>query len=421
MASFPFSYTLPGPQWVRKLTYWASQEFAFLAYFNGNDYSYPKGNFGNIFFAGNKSITSKELWNPSNGIFKVGIIGYDFKNNLENLQSSNPAFLDLPEICFFQPELILRIEQDQLLSKTELTDEFRDQINRIELPQFPNIASLWTPQISKEKYIKSVEIIKNHIVEGNTYEMNFCQAFSGEFESWDPVASYFKLNEISPMPFSALFKAKEKWIVSASPERFVKKTGTQIIAQPMKGTIRRGTSVDEDFENRKRLSNSEKEKAENLMITDLMRNDLSKVSKTGTVKVDELFGIYPLPRVFQMISTIISELNPEVSFEEIIQATFPMGSMTGAPKIRTMELIDELESFKRGWFSGALGWIDEEGDFDFSVVIRSIIADLNAKKLYFGVGSAITFDADPEQEYEECKLKAQAIFEVLRGARKPNT
>ncbi|MDI1322996.1 MAG: anthranilate synthase component I family protein [Algoriphagus sp.] len=416
MTSFPFSYPFPGSHWVQKLIYWAQQEFTYLAYFNGNDYPYPKGNFGNTFFAGNKPVTAKELWDPSKGVFKVGIIGYDFKNHRENLQSSNPAFLDLPEICFFQPELLIKIENDKVLSKTELTQEFWNSIERSELPQSPNLKSPWTAQISKEKYLESVETIKSQIVEGETYEMNFCQAFSGEFESWDPVAAYFKLNEISPMPFSALFKAGEKWIISASPERFIKKTGSQIIAQPIKGTIRRGITAEEDLENRNKLGNSEKEKAENLMITDLMRNDLSKVSKTGTVKVDELFGIYQLPKVFQMISTISSEVNPEVAFEDIIQATFPMGSMTGAPKIRTMELIDELESFKRGWFSGALGWVDEEGDFDFSVVIRSIIANLIAKKLYFGVGSAVTFDADPEQEFEECQLKAQAIFEILRGA-----
>jgi para-aminobenzoate synthetase component 1 len=416
MTSFPFSYPLPDPQWVRKLTYWANREFTYLAYFNGNDYAYPKGNFGNTFFAGDKSIEIKEFWNSSANFFKVGIIGYDFKNHLENLQSSNPAFLDLPNTCFFQPELLIRIEKDQILSQTELPQEFWNSIERIEVQQSPNLACRWTPQISKEKYIEAVKTIQSQIIEGETYEMNFCQAFSGEFESWDPVAAYFRLNEISPMPFSAIFKADEKWIVSASPERFIKKNGPELIAQPIKGTTRRGTTPEEDFENKNKLANSEKEKAENLMITDLMRNDLSKVSKTGTVNVDELFGIYPLPRVFQMISTISSELKPEVTFEEIINATFPMGSMTGAPKIRTMELIDEIESFKREWFSGALGWIDEEGDFDFSVVIRSIIADLNAKKLYFGVGSAVTFDADPEQEFEECQLKAQAIFEILRGA-----
>lgn len=217
------------------------------------------------------------------------------------------------------------------------------------------------------------------------------------------------------MPFSALFKAKSQWIVSASPERYLKKNGGKIIAQPIKGTIKRGKSEPEDTANKEVLASSEKEQAENLMITDLMRNDLSKVSKTGTVEVKELFGIYPLPRVFQMISTVTSQLKEGVSFSDILHASFPMGSMTGAPKIRTMEIIDELESFKRGWFSGAFGVIEENGDFDFSVVIRSIIADLEVKKLYFGVGSAITYDADAAQEYDECSLKAQAILEVLSG------
>lgn len=416
MAAFPFSYIIPETNWVQKLSYWASQEFQYFAYFNGNEYAYPKGNFGVFFFAGHKSLNPNDLWDFSISRFKVGIIGYDFKNKLENLTSINPAFLDLPEICFFQPELLIKIENNLIHSKTELSRDFLNQINLIDLPLAPPVSCRWTPQISKEKYLESIKTIKHHIVEGNTYEMNFCQAFSGKYDSWDPIAAYFKLNEISPMPFSALFKAGKKWIVSASPERFIKKIGNQLIAQPIKGTIRRGATAAEDLANRNKLSNSEKEKAENLMITDLMRNDLSKVSKTGTVEVEELFGIYPLPKVFQMISTIISELKPGISFEDIIQATFPMGSMTGAPKIRTMELIDELESFKREWYSGALGWIDEEGDFDFSVIIRSIIADLDAKKLYFGVGSAVTFDADPEQEFEECQLKAQAIFEILRGA-----
>ena len=217
------------------------------------------------------------------------------------------------------------------------------------------------------------------------------------------------------MPFAALFKAESTWLVSASPERFLKKSGNRLIAQPIKGTISRQGDPVEDQMNKELLLSSEKERAENLMITDLMRNDLAKVSQTGSVEVEELFGIYALPRVFQMISTVSSELVPNTSFKEIIKATFPMGSMTGAPKISTMEILDREESFKRGWFSGAFGWMNDQGDFDFSVVIRSVIADLNVKKLYFGVGSAITIDASASHEYDECQLKAQAIFELLRG------
>jgi para-aminobenzoate synthetase component 1 len=271
------------------------------------------------------------------------------------------------------------------------------------------------PQINRDQYLFKINTIQNEIREGNTYEANFCQAYFGNFETWDPIAAFLRLNELSLMPFAALFKAQTKWLVSASPERFLKKKGKRIIAQPIKGTIQRANDPSQDQKNKDSLLRSEKERAENLMITDLMRNDLSKISGTGSVTVDELFGIYPFPRVFQMISTLSAELKSDLRFDQIISATFPMGSMTGAPKISTMKILDREESFRRGWFSGAFGWIDDQGDFDFSVIIRSIIADMESKKLYFGVGSAITIDASPEKEYEECALKAQAIFELLRG------
>lgn len=409
-----FSFPIPPFDWIRPLAYWATQNYPYVAYFNGNDHPYPAGNFGQVLFAGNTLLDTKETWKTDSQT-KVGIIGYDFKNQLESLQSLNEPILNLPETCFFEAELIIRLKEGQLLCNQNLNSEFWEELAKTPIPHNPPIRCDWSPQITKEQYIQSIQKIQNQILEGETYEMNFCQAYMGEYEDWDPIAAYFRLNEISPMPFSAFFKAKERWIVSASPERFIKKTGDKILTQPIKGTMRRGRTEAEDADYKLQLATSEKEKAENLMITDLMRNDLSKVSETGSVQVDELFGIYPMPKVFQMISTVSAVLKPEASLEQIIAATFPMGSMTGAPKIRTMNLIDELETFKRGWFSGALGWVDEAGDFDFSVVIRSIITDLTAKKLYFGVGSAITFDADPEQEYQECQLKAQAIVELLRG------
>jgi para-aminobenzoate synthetase component I len=414
MNKLHFSFPVPSFDWIRPLSYWATQNYPYVAYFNGNNHPYPAGNFGQVLFAGNTLVDPIETWKTGTQT-KVGIIGYDFKNKLESLHSLNEPILDLPETCFFGAELIFRLEDGLIWSNQNLTDEFWEELSKTSIPSNPTIRCNWSPEITKEQYIKSVQKIQDQILEGETYEMNFCQAYVGKYEEWDPIAAYFRLNEISPMPFSAFFKAQERWIVSASPERFIKKTGNKILTQPIKGTIRRGKNEAEDAEYKLQLATSEKERAENLMITDLMRNDLSKVSETGSVQVDELFGIYPMPKVFQMISTVSAVLKPETSWEQIIKATFPMGSMTGAPKIRTMNLIDELESFQRGWFSGALGWVDEEGDFDFSVVIRSIITDLTAKKLYFGVGSAITFDADPEQEYQECQLKAQAIIELLRG------
>lgn len=413
MSNYPFFYPLEFPFWREKLAFWADKNYSFFAFTLGNNHQYPEGPFDSFFFAGNKELTEKEIWSKDG--FKVGIIGYDFKNQIEKLSSANPEFFELPELFFFEPELRFKIDSAGIHSSKKLSKEFFAEIEAQIIPDNPSVACSVFPQISKKHYLQSVKSIQNEILEGNTYEANFCQAYSGSFDSWDPIAAFFKLNELSKMPFAALFKAKDKLLISASPERFLKKTGSKLIAQPIKGTVRRGATPEEDSENQEKLISSEKERAENLMITDLMRNDLARVSKTGSVCVDELFGIYPFPRVLQMISTVSSEVREEVSVEEIIRATFPMGSMTGAPKISTMKIIEREESFKRGWFSGAFGWIDESGDFDFSVIIRSIIADLEAKKLYFGVGSAITIDASAELEYVECELKAQALFELLRG------
>lgn len=413
MSDYPFFHDLTFPRWKEKLLYWAEVKFPFFALTLGNDHDYPQQAFESYFFAGNRQLTEEEVW--QNQLFKVGIIGYDFKNRVENLEGNNPAFFDLPELCFFEPSLIFKINEHGLFAQERISLEVLKEIESQILPENTSVACTIFPQISRESYLKSVQNVQNEILEGNTYEANFCQAYSGDFETWDPIAAFLRLNELSKMPFAALFKAMDKWLVSASPERFLKKQSSKLIAQPIKGTVKRGLTSEEDTANRENLLSSEKERAENLMITDLMRNDLARVSVTGSVEVAELFGIYPFPRVLQMISTVSSEIRPEVSLKEIIRATFPMGSMTGAPKISTMKIIEREESFKRGWFSGAFGWIDEKGDFDFSVVIRSIIADLEAKKLYFGVGSAITFDASAAQEYEECELKAQAILELLRG------
>lgn len=413
MSEFPFFHALTFPQWKEKLLYWAEPKFSFFAMTLGNQHDYPQQAFESYFFAGSRRLTEEEVW--QNQLFKVGIIGYDFKNQVEALESNNPSFFDLPELCFFEPSLIFKLDENGIFSQEKISFEILKEIESQILPENPSVSCSIFPQISRESYLKSVQRIQNEILEGNTYEANFCQAYTGDFETWDPIAAFLRLNELSKMPFAALFKAKDKWLVSASPERFLKKKESKLIAQPIKGTVKRGSTLEEDSINRKNLLNSEKERAENLMITDLMRNDLARISETGSVKVAELFGIYPFPRVLQMISTVSSEIRPEVSLKEIIRATFPMGSMTGAPKISTMKIIEREESFKRGWFSGAFGYIDEQGNFDFSVVIRSIIADLEAKKLYFGVGSAITIDASAEQEYEECELKAQAILELLRG------
>ncbi|MFC3415320.1 anthranilate synthase component I family protein [Algoriphagus hitonicola] len=410
MESARYSYRPLTDHWKINLLQWIDQSYSHFCWTDGNNYKYPQGSFQTQLLAGNRELGEEEIWKTPNSK-RAGIISYDFKNQIEKLKSTNPEFFSLPDLCFFEAEFELVLVEGQFRSSQPIPDWiWGNNPNRIS----NNLVS-FSPQIDKATYLDRFAEIQQEIIEGNTYELNFCQAFEGVFEEFNPIDAYLELNRISPMPFSALFKANKKYLISASPERFIKKTGSQLIAQPIKGTAKRNPDPTIDQHNRERLKNSEKEKAENLMITDLMRNDLSKVSKTASVKVPELFGIYAFPKVFQMISTVSSELKPDISFEEIIKATFPMGSMTGAPKIKTMEIIEEKESFNRGWFSGALGIIEPNGDFDFSVIIRSIICDLSIKKLYFGVGSAITIDADAESEYEECLLKAEAIFKTLRG------
>jgi para-aminobenzoate synthetase component 1 len=221
------------------------------------------------------------------------------------------------------------------------------------------------------------------------------------------------LGKLSPNPFSALYKVNNKWLICASPERFLKKEGSKIFSQPIKGTAKRSAEKKKDEENRINLGSSQKERSENVMVVDLVRNDLSRVCKKGTVKVEELYGIYSFPQVHQMISTISGELKEGILFAEIIRACFPMGSMTGAPKKRVMELIEQYEKTKRGIFSGAVGYISPTGDFDFNVVIRSIMYNAPAHYLSFQAGSAITFYSDPAQEWEECLVKAEAIKKVL--------
>ena len=238
--------------------------------------------------------------------------------------------------------------------------------------------------------------------------------FFGKNPQFNPLLAFQKLNAQSPMPFAAFQKFNDKFLICASPERFLKKTDDKIVSQPIKGTIRRGKNLAEDNALKMQLQNSEKERAENMMIVDLVRNDLARSSTAGTVRVEELFGIYSYQNVHQMVSTVTATAKKGISFAEIIKNAFPMGSMTGAPKVSAMKLIEALEDTKRGLFSGAAGYITPNGDFDFNVVIRSILFDQSSGNLSFQVGSAITYDSIPEKEYEEVLLKAEAIFYVLK-------
>jgi para-aminobenzoate synthetase component I len=411
---FNFSVQLPSDNnWLFKLLNWVDQHYPHFGFFQNHHIDYPYDGFQNVLFAGNKIISVEEIDLYKGKSNLMGLVAFDYKNRIEKLKSDNDNLIDLPESVFIVPDLHIEFHSDSLLFLHSDRMISGEEIFGNSPVMSSNPPFQIQPLTSKEKYLSDIEAIKEHIRSGDIYELNYCMAFIFQERQWNPILGFLDLMKISPMPFSALFKSEDKFLISASPERFLKKIGEKIVAQPIKGTIKRGKDQKEDFMLKDFLFNSEKERAENLMIVDLMRNDISKISKTGSVQVEELFGVYPFAKVHQMISTVSATLKEDISFKEILHATFPMGSMTGAPKIKCLELIEKYENFKRTWFSGALGIIRSDGDFDFNVIIRSIIFERNSGRGFFGVGSAITFDADPEYEYEECKLKASAIISVL--------
>jgi para-aminobenzoate synthetase component I len=344
-----------------------------------------------------------------------GHLGYDLKNEMEDLSSDHSDGVGFPDLYFFEPEVLIHLNEKELIIENNNAEKIWDEIFNEEIDStascaLPNIQN----RLSKEEYIDIITQLRQHILRGNCYEINFCQEFFAEEAVIDPVLVYKKLSAVSPNPFSALYKINDRWLICASPERFLKKEGKKILSQPIKGTSQRVVNdIQKDEQNREELFASAKDRSENVMVVDLVRNDLSKICKDGTVKVEELYGIYSFPQVHQMISTVSGELNDDLSFTDIIKATFPMGSMTGAPKKRVMELIEEYEKTKRGIFSGAVGYISPENNFDFNVVIRSIMYNAETKYLSFQAGSGITYYSDPGKEWEECLLKAEAIKKVL--------
>ena len=349
-----------------------------------------------------------------------GYLTYDLKNDIEPLKSSNFDGLDFPDLFFFQPKKIFLLKGNQLevqyllLCDDEVEDDF-DEIVTSNYEPFVTLSGIKVEQrISKEFYIEKVTKMLHHIHVGDMYEANFCMEFYAENAVINPLEKFQKLNSISQAPFSVFFKNNKQFLLSASPERYLKRVGETLISQPIKGTSKRFTDPVEDEKSKQFLESDSKERAENIMITDLVRNDLSHTAQKGSVEVVELCKIYSFLQVHQMISTITSKLDPQYSPIDVLKTTFPMGSMTGAPKISVMNIIENLEETKRALYSGSVGYFTPEGDFDFNVVIRSILYNQENQYVSFSVGSAITAQSIPENEYEECLLKAKAMHEVLR-------
>lgn len=348
-----------------------------------------------------------------------GHLAFDLKNEIEGLKGSKPDLIGFPDIFFYVPQYVASLEADRLQIGSLAADhaEVAGHIMNTPLLREPvrEAEIKIRPRLSREAYVGIIERIRLHIRRGDCYEVNFCQEFYSEEAIIDPLSVFMALCRLSPNPFAAWYRMGERYLLCASPERFLRKEGRTILTQPIKGTSRRDNlDPKRDQANREALRNSLKEQSENVMIVDLVRNDLSRICRQGSVGVDELFGIYSFPQVHQMVSTVRGELDSGVSFADIIRATFPMGSMTGAPKRKVLELIESYETSRRGLFSGAVGYITPEGDFDFNVIIRSILYNAPGQYVSFSAGSAITHYSDALKEYEECRLKISAMQEALQ-------
>ena len=353
-----------------------------------------------------------------------GSISYDTKNAIELLSSKNNDGLEFPDLFFFQPKKLFLLKENELQIHYLMMcdDEIEFDFEEIQNTNFicssklePTSKFTIQQRISFEHYIEKANQFLEAIQRGQVYEANFCMEFFAENAQIKPLHVYQKLNQISKPPFAAFFKNNNNFILSASPERYLKKTANKLISQPIKGTSKRFEDSILDEESKNYLAINPKERSENIMIVDLVRNDLSKTATKGSVQVEELCKVYTFKQVHQMISTIASEVEHHLSPVSIIQSSFPMGSMTGAPKIAAMELIEQIEETKRGLYSGSIGYFTPSGDFDFNVVIRSILYNQSNKYLSFSVGSALTAEAIPENEYNECLLKAKAMFDVLQS------
>jgi para-aminobenzoate synthetase component 1 len=345
--------------------------------------------------------------------YVFGFLTYDLKNELERLHSNHPNGIGFPALYFFVPQQLLLINNhNQVIAGVEWVKELLERTEPT-ASAHPVTPVQLTARVEKTDYLRNVETIRRHIIDGDVYELNYCVEFYAEQAQIDPYEIYQRLSQRSPVPFGGLVKLRDKFLLCASPERFMKLKEGKLYSQPIKGTARRGNTKEEDEQLKLSLLHSEKERAENLMIVDLVRNDLARSAQTGTVKVEELFGIYTFPQVHQMISTVSAKKRTDIHPVESIKNAFPMGSMTGAPKIRSMELIEDYEQTQRGLYSGSIGYFAPGGNFDFNVVIRSIQYNTDSQYLSFEVGGAITYDSDPESEYAECLLKAKAMIEVL--------
>ncbi len=422
---FPIGTNDAGKLKLRMLNW--SQQFSILLYLDNNSYPSVHGKFECLLAADVKHGSSLEKAHDLASLQQLhdacndwlfGHIGYDYKNQLfPRLSSAHTATSAFAQLSFFIPQTVCYIDRGQT---TFTIESFIDPyvIYRQILDSSSDRSSV-LPELTfkslfdKEDYLAAIGALRDHIREGDCYEINFCNKGYCENVDIEPLHVFNALNQLSPAPFAAYYRNNGDFMACASPERYLRKVGQQILSQPIKGTAKRSKDPITDTEIKEALRNDIKERSENVMIVDLVRNDLAQSCEVGSIAVDELFGIYTYPQVHQMISTVSGMMKSGMPFTDAIKYSFPMGSMTGAPKYKVMQLIEHYERAQRELFSGSVGYITPAGDFDFNVIIRSLFYNIHTRYLSYQTGGAITYDSKPEQEWDEMRLKAWALERIF--------
>lgn len=414
------------PNFIQQALNWASTH-QYYCYLTSNGHTHAPYSSYDVLLAigaeevlscttkGFSSLVKHTQLNPD---WWFGYFSYDLKNEVEDLTTSLPDHAGLPRLCFFRPEHVITLKGDDITIESTDTDSIVNTITEYPGTRSTDTSGKQNPisiqaRMDREEYIKTIRKLKQHIKDGDVYEINYCQEFYAEQTTIDPLDTFQRLNDISKAPFAALLRTEGNYAICSSPERFLLKQHDKIVSQPIKGTRKRSTDPVEDDALKEELKNSIKDRAENVMIVDLVRNDLARTCKPGTIEVEELFGIHSFDQVHHMISTITAQVDRTTNNIELIKNAFPMGSMTGAPKVRMMQLAEQYEKSARGLYSGSIGYFTPNGDFDLNVVIRTIIYNSTKQYLSYHVGGAIVWDSIPEEEYEECLLKANAMRRVL--------
>lgn len=394
--------------------------FSIFSYLDNNQYHHAPNRFEMIAGAGVVQVLASADDNVADWAF--GHIAYDYKNTVEpSLTSRHKEQIGFKDYFFYRPQVVVYIPAGTFTLHIAAWGQRAADVLEVLLGMSSVVVNAgysagnttWQYRFGQHDYIDSVQHIRSHIEEGDCYELNFCTEAFAEEQELDPVAVFHKLNKLNPSPFAALYRNEASWLMCASPERFLHREKDIVLSQPIKGTARRGSNAEQDEALKIALLQNPKERAENVMIVDLVRNDLARSSLPGTIAVPELFGVYTFPQVHQLISTITGTLIPGISNETVLKHAFPMGSMTGAPKIMVMQLIEQYERSARGLYSGTVGYITPDGDFDFNVVIRSLLYNEESRYLSYQTGGAITYESDPLSEWEEVRLKAKAMEQVF--------